>query len=257
MFIGKFSRVFFIALACTTVQASPILQLGVTNGSFDSKLEDVITTDRAFSLNAFGKASKNGIDLNTNYYISIAILADDKLDPANFGSFNFAGINFTGKDMVFGNPPFEKDQGFEGGDLSPHGIFDTWFLQYAFKFNPADKTADVNTEKSPGFKPTDNAGKDYFFKSFTVDTKGLFAGYNLHFDLFSTEINKKGNVVIGSNAPFSHDVSTAYVALSPDDSKPPVASIPEPSSFLIFALALGVLVVIRKVKLPTIPKLDL
>lgn len=154
MQILKLLAAFSFALAYMTAEASPILQLGITNGGYDADAGDVVTTENIFSLNAFGKSGKNGVNLDDFYFISIAILADEELNPADFGTFNFAGTSFTAKDMVFGNPPFESNQGFEGGDLSPHGIFDTWFLQYAFQFSSSNLTSVVKCREHSRFRST-------------------------------------------------------------------------------------------------------
>ncbi|MES2624789.1 MAG: choice-of-anchor N protein [Pseudomonadota bacterium] len=244
----KLLAAFLIAVTCVSASASPILQLGITNGSYDADSADVVTTQNSFTLNAYGKTKGgNAATTNTTYFLSIAVLAHEGLTSADFGSFMLGNNTFTLKDMVFGNPPFESSLGHEGGDLAPHGVYDTWFLQYGFQFSGANLTSDVNVEKNPAFDPLANPGKDYFFKSFDVNTKGLFNGYNLHFDLFNTQVNKKGDVTIGSNAPFSHDASTAYEYVV--EANLP-SSVPEPSTFVIFALALAGIVASRKLVWP-------
>jgi hypothetical protein len=256
MQILKLLASFSLALACVTSQASPELQLGITDGSYDSGSSDVITTDDIFTLNSYGKETGgNAVSLGMNYFVSIAILAEEGLNPANFGSFLFGANTYTLSDMVFGNPPLETNQGHEGGDLSPHGIYDTWFLQYAFQFSNSSKTSEVNTENTPAFDPLTNAGTDYFFKSFTVNTQGLFAGYNLHFDLFTTAINNKtGDTTISSNAPFSYEASTAYSSSAFDVD---ISSVPEPSTIAIFGSALAGLYFSRRlVRPPVTQKID-
>jgi hypothetical protein len=243
MQIAKLLAAFSIVLAGISAEASPILQLGITNGSYDSGSNDVITTDDIFTLNAYGKAkSGSAVSLGATYFISIAIMAEEALNPANFGSFMIGANTYTLADLVFGNPPFEADLGKQGGDLGSHDVYDTWFLQYAFQFSGSDLTADVNVENTPAFDPLANAGTDYYFKSFNVNTQGLFAGYNLHFDLFDTVVNKKGDVTIGGHAPFSHDASTAYIS-SP-------SSVPEPATLVIFAFSLAGLYFSRKLAWP-------
>lgn len=247
MHIFKLSVALLLVSACLTASAAPVLQLGITNGSYDAVAEDVITTSKAFTLNAYGKIKGgNAASLGTNYYLSIAVLGAEGLNPANFGSFIFGGTTYTLSDMVFGNPPIETSMGHDGGDLAPHGIYDTWFMQYAFQFSGSSKTSTVNVEETPGFNPLANAGTDYFYKSFNVDTKGLFAGYNLHFDLFSTEL-KKGDLRIAGHAPFSHDASTAYAYTENTAFQ---ASVPEPSTFVVFCLGLAGIFFSRKLVWP-------
>ncbi len=247
MRILKLSAALLVTLACMTANAAPILQLGITDGSYDTANADVITTSDTFTLNAFGKSKGgNAATSSTNYYVSIAVSAADGLNPANFGSFSFGGTTYTLVDMIFGNPPIKTNSGNNGGDLGPHGVFDAWFMQYAFQFSNSSKTADVNVENTPGFDPLANAGTDYFYKSFIVDTHGLFGGYNLHFDLFSTEL-KKGDLKIASHAPSSHDASTAY-AYNPSANFQ--ATVPEPSTFVVLCLALAGIFFSRKLVWP-------
>lgn len=235
-----------------------MLQLGITKGSYDSDAEDVITTDKIFMLNAYGKSKDgNATNLATNYFLSIAILADAKLNAANFGSFMFGANTYTINDMVFGTPPDVANKGKQDGDIGSHGIYDTWFLQYPFHFSDSKRTANVNVQKTPGFDPLANPGKDYFFNSFSVNTTGLFANYNLHFDLFSTVVSKKGETKVSSHAPFSHDASTAFTAASYDQKTSEIASVPEPSTSAIFAMALAGLCFSRKfVRPPVAQKID-
>jgi len=247
MRILKLPVALLTALTCLTVNAAPILQLGITNGSYDTVANDVTTASNNFVLNAFGKTTGgNAATTGTNYYLSIAVIAAEGLNPANFGSFMFAGTTYTLSNLVFGNPPVETSQGHEGGDLSSHDVYDSWFMQYAFQFSGSNKTSGVNVENTPGFDPLANPGSDYFYKSFNVDTQGLFAGYNLHFDLFSTEL-KKGDLKITSHAPFSHDASTAYAYAANEQFQ---AEVPEPSTFVVFCLALAGLFFSRRLVWP-------
>jgi hypothetical protein len=247
MRILKLSAALFIALTCMTANGAPVLQLGITNGSYDAVAGDVITASNSFTLNAFGKSTGgNAASLLTNYYVSIAVFAAEGLNPANFGSFSFGGTTYTLIDMVFGNPPAETSAGHDGGDLGPHDLYDTWFTQHAFQFSDSNRTSAVNVENRPAFDPLANPGTDFFYQSFNVDTQGLVAGYNLHFDLFSTKL-KRGDVKIASHAPFSHDASTAY---SYNTTSRFQASVPEPSTFVVFCLALAGIFLSRKLVWP-------
>lgn len=228
MRILKLSVALFTALACLIVNTAPILQLGVTHGSYDTATEDVITTSKNFMLNDFGKkAGSNAAALDTNYYLSIAAIAAEGLNPPDFGSFGFAGTTYTLNSMLFGNPT---------------SVYDSWFMQ----FSGSNATSDVSVKSTPGFDSLANPGGNYFYKSFNVNTQDLFAGYNLHFDLFSTEL-KKGDSGIASHVPFSHDASTAYDYIA---SEPFEATVPEPSSYVVFCLALAGVFLSRKLVWP-------
>lgn len=85
-----------------------------------------------------------------------------------------------------------------------------------------------------------------------MDTKGLSAGYNLHFDLFTTTVNKEGDTKVGSNAPFSHDASTAYNSSSYEVTTADIASVPEPSTLIMFGLAIAGLFFSRKLLRPPV-----
>ncbi len=209
------------------VHATPTLQLDIGGGTYDPVDETIITMSGDFTLYAYAHATgSQAIDVSKTHYISIALTPSMPEFPApDFGSFIFAGNTFDISDMTYGVPPIEMDGSAEhdGTDLGQHGIFETYFYEYAFTFNPSQKRADVNTQDDPGTDPAGNSGGDLYYMGFDVDASGLAGGYFLHFDLYNTKVKTKASDIdVNDFAPFSHDA--AYV--------------PEPGSLMLFAIAL-------------------
>lgn len=244
-------------------QANPELQLGISYGLYDPSSETVVTSEDEFTVNAFGLAQgEPAVTPEETVYLSVAVTADPGLDLRDFGAFVFNGVVYTSSALVFGVPPEETNMGPDDNDLSTHGHYPAMFLQHAFKFSAANLTADINTRTNPGYLPTLN-GTDYFFNSFQVKVTGLNAGYNLHFDLYTTKKDLDGDVDINRSAPFTHDAETNHVPellltssffvpfeqmnrieRSINDAQ--VASVPEPAIGLLFVLALTGLAISRK-----------
>ena len=113
--------------------------------------------------------------------------------------------------MLLDTPPIDAfAQTFDGGDLPPHDIFPTYFLEILFMFDSNDTTAIYNTQDMPGGVAGggfDASGTGMFFRAFNVDASGLSGAFGLHFDLYNT---KGGNHAVNDTdilkfAPFSHD----------------------------------------------------
>lgn len=251
-----------LTLASFAVQANPELQLGISYGLYDAGSETVITSDDQFTLNTFALAhGEKALSPEDTVYVSVTVTADAGMDFREFGSFVFNGIVYTASDLTLGVPPQETNMGPDGDDLSTHGHFPGMFLQHPFKFSAANLTADIDTRTNPGYLPSQN-GDTYFFNSFPVKVTGLHAGYNLHFDLYTTTEEQDGDVDIARAAPFSHDAETNYlpefltsalfIPLSEDSkiNRPirhtPVASVPEPAVWLLFVLGLVGIAISRK-----------
>ena len=250
------------ALASFATHAKPDLQLGISYGLYNAGSETVFTSDHEFTLNAFGLAQgEASVSPDETLYVSITVTSDPGLDLRNFASFVFNGIVYTSTTLVLGVPPLEANMGPDGNDLSTHGHFPGMFLQHPFNFSTTSLTADVDTRTNPGYLPSLN-GDVYYFKSFLVKVSGLHAGYNLHFDLFTTYEEASGDVGISRAAPFSHDAETNYIPdfltsplfafvqqgtrLHPSIKDGQVASVPEPAIGLLFVFALAGLAFSRK-----------
>ncbi len=175
-----------ILLMSGSSSAIPDLQLDILNGTYDHHSETVIATSDPFTLYAYLLDSST----TGTYYISAAVTPKVGPNGANLGSFTFDSvpINVTAG-MVYGNPPLEtyETQLKDPGDLASHGIFPTYFIQFAFQFNPNNKADAYNTEDHPGQGPTPDPNGKMYYESFSVDTSNLADNYFIHFDLYSTK----------------------------------------------------------------------
>jgi hypothetical protein len=248
----KLSCFFGVALAwflggATVASAVPGLQLDLdaSNVSYNGTIQ---TTDNTFSIYAYLTPQNQNTDvaalLSDTYYVSIALTPQTGPIGGSFGSFEVDGttVAVTG-DMTYGAPPLEADPTWESGDLQKHGIFETFYYEVAFQFDPNDVTAVYDTQTTrfaDGFDDSvsaafcaANPGDCMYFVEFEVDKTLLNASLQLHGDLYNTECaNGDCSLENGSydKAPFSHDVET----------------IPEPSGLMLFAA--GLLVVGYKLR---------
>ncbi len=251
-----------LTLASLAAQANPELQLGISYGLYDAGSETVITSEDQFTLNTFALArGEKALSPEETVYVSVTVTADAGMDYREFGSFVFNGVVYTASDLVLGVPPQETNMSPDSNDLSSHGHYPGMFLQHPFKFSSANVTAEIDTSANPGYLPSLN-GDTYFFNSFPVKVTGLHAGYNLHFDLYTTTGVEGADVDIARSAPFSHDAETNYLpefltsALfipmkqDPRINRPThhesVASVPEPAVWLLFVLGLAGIAISRK-----------
>jgi hypothetical protein len=204
-------------LYMSTAQSIPTLQLDIAGGTYiGGDEESTITNDPVFTLYAYatpGNVSAADI-LSETYYLSVA-LSPKVSSPGSLGSFTVNGtvINATG-DMNYGTPPL-------GATANPllgsHDIFDTYYSEFAFQFDPANTMTAYNVQD-------DSAGSgDMFYQAFNIDMTGLAEGYDLHFDLYSMQLKKNGNITLDDFAPFSHDAGT---------------SVPEPASLALIGIGL-------------------
>jgi PEP-CTERM motif len=242
------------ALICTIVaggaaraEAIPLLQLDMKGGVYDPATETIVAPGGSFELYAIltpqtnATAAEMAALLADTYYVSVGITP--QLNTASsLGSFTFGQTGTTPTtvdvtaDMTYGTPPLESFlslQGFDPGDLAKHGVYPTYFSQFEVHFTAVNTTLAYNTANNPGGLTPSSTGTAYYV-SFKGDSSLLAAGYNLHFDLYSTEVlncGKKGfplckDVDINKFAPFSHDAETTE-------------RVPEPSSALFAALGLA------------------
>ena len=185
-------------LCSAKVQATPTLQLDISEGVYDGTTQTIKATSTSFTLYAI--LTKNGgqnLDalLADTYYISAALTP--KITSGNdfdLGSFAFNGLNVSAKDdsMTYGSPPLhdldggltdDGDLGDNGGDLAGHGIFDTYYTEFAFTFDRAKTVLPYNTQDHPGGF---TAGEGAYYQEFTVDVANLDYPYAVHFDLYET-----------------------------------------------------------------------
>lgn len=227
--ISKFLVLGAMALVLSFGQAHavPKLQLDIGGGGYDFGTETVVTSSSVFTLYALLRP-RGRVNINSTFYISIA-LTPKVSAPASYGSLDFDGttINAT-SDMVYGTPPLEEGLAeHDGGDLGKHGIYDTYFKEYAFKFDASNRIRAYNTQdRAISGAPIDltyaSRGKTLYYAAFNVDISSLDPSVRPHFDLYTTytRYGRGGkDIDILKFAPFSHDAEAV--------------SVPEPSTAVL------------------------
>ncbi len=229
-------------LGAGSALAVPSLQLDIDGGTYVAGSEEsTVTNSPTFDLWALGRVEADGpsnpaVSTDNFYYLSIALLPRESYsseDPANLGGVtvnNTSLLDLLGSPL-FGNPPLESVDN-QDKHLAPHGVFDTYYYQLAFKFDPTSQTTLYNVEKGAE-KPEESLYKTVF----SIDASALSYGYGLHFDLFTFE--DEDRVTISQFAPFSHDA--AYCTSLNCD---PV-EVAEPSTIALFGIGLMSLVAFR------------
>ena len=201
------------------------LQLDIMDGTYDSGTQTIIAPTDSFKLYALLKPDF-GNNLLDTYYISAALIPSIAPPGDNLGSFSFDGdtIDVTGE-MTYGTPPFETiaTQLYDPKDLPPHEIYDTYFKEFGFQFNSANRITAYNTQdRAINGDPIDldyEANGEMYFAEFSVDTSLLASGYVIHFDLYNTKVCIKdkgscedvGDIDQTQFAPFSHDAESRKV----------------------------------------------
>lgn len=201
----KFLATIAALIFSANVFAVPTLQLDIEGGSYVGGTEEsVITNNTVFDLYAYGNAGDTKFDINRTYYISMALTPQVSDLSGSLGTtFSFAGSNYTLADMVYGTPPL--DDAFK--DIGGHGIYDTYYFEYAFMFDALNTATLVNVQ-APGVAGSgpDTSGTGMYYQGFNVDMTNIAAlGFDVHFDLYTYGTNGKTLVF----APFSHDAGTA------------------------------------------------
>jgi hypothetical protein len=244
-----------VGVVSTNAEAVPVLQLDMAGGTYDSRSQTVVAGGDQFTLFAMfqPKSDWSTADinyfLNTTYYISVALTPSIGSNPANLGSFNFGAaggpqttVGVTG-DMTYGTPPLEVFalmQGDDPGDLGGHGIYPTYFREFAFRFQPTSRANAYDSAVTQG-GPTANPNGTAFYAAFTGDKSLMQDGYELHFDLYSTMIKTCGttgnpgciDVDIDLHAAFNRDAETR-------------ASVPEPATGLAMLVGVGAAAFVRR-----------
>jgi hypothetical protein len=207
-----------LTLASVTAEAYPILQLDIIGGHYDASTATVVSDGADFTLVALLTRSGNRTTqelLADTYYISAAVSPNPGAGATGLGSFTWNATNYdvTG-DMTYGTPPLDVDS---GANLPSHGIFPTFFSEFGFQFNEANRVASYNVEDNPGnpLTPTSATSDISYFATFNVTT-ALIGTNVLHFDLYNTVLRDcRRNQSCGTelnldlNAPFSHDAESS------------------------------------------------
>ena len=208
----------FTAIPCL---ALPVLQLDSPDGVWVGGVEEstVIGTGQ-FTLEALLDENKLSESLSEyTFYFSIALTpqVDSVVDiGVNYIDGNLFGID----DMEYGRPPVDS---INPDSISPHGIYDTFYMEYGFTF-------DGSTVGAYNVEPDGLTYQGFLlYEAFDIDVSGIrSAGYEAHFDLYgytgSTSVDGVTNYENIIFAPFSHDATTAPV--------------PEPATMLLFGIGL-------------------
>ncbi len=223
LFVGS------LLLSCNAF-AIPTLQLDIDGGTYVGGEESsVITSANEFTLYAYGNpngTSQGGGNVTTADMLSTEYLLSIALSPQVSDLSGLVGsditVNGTSYDIsgnfTYGTPPLDATA---NPLLGGHGIYDTYYLELSFFFDASMTASLVNTQDAGGLGP-DTSGSDMYYVPFAIDMSGLAAGYGLHFDLYNIDL-KRGDLVRGDFAPFSHDAGV---------------NVPEPSSLALFGLGL-------------------
>jgi hypothetical protein len=251
--MAKYLRTSAVALAvligASQAQAYPVLQLDIVGGVYDPVTQTIMSTGDSFQLVALltpktgGPAGETAQLLADRYFISVALTP--KTGPTHvpsLGSFSWNGTGYdVTEDMVYGTPPLENLTlaAEDPGDLQSHGIYPTFFREFEFSFSATQTVAAYDTAVDTG-GPT--AGTGSFAQVFDI-VKSLPGEYQLHFDLYNTEIRTKcqgrsscvvtdEDIVNGPDgfAPFSHDAESGNA---------PPPPVPEPATMALLAAGLA------------------
>ncbi len=220
------------AIGCVPLeaQALPTLQLDISGGRYDSSTETIVTNQDIFTLYAL--LTPNTFNtLGDTYYISAAV-TPQVAAPNSLGSFIFNGgtVNIT-SDMDYGVPPIEAILASDSGDLPTHGVFPTYFKEFSFQFDSADRINSYDSRDRARYGGAINtaysATGGSYFAAFSLDVSSLAEGYELHFDLYNTKLN-----------PFSGDVDLTKYAQLTHDAETTSRSVPEPGTLLMMGSGL-------------------
>jgi len=205
--------VFALVVAASSAKALPALQLGPGAGiwSYDVGTGTWVTPDNPLQLLAFANATpadggNGGYAWTTTGTGQIAYLVISAV-PKNTGSeppslFDVTLDNDAATLSLYtsgnGAPPLS-----DPNDLTPHGIFDTYFEIYEFNF---DGSLVGITNTQTGFDPAQGYQELFDVTIDSLDSSVQF----LHFDVFTIQ----GSGQLGptdqvfANAPFTHDAQT-------------------------------------------------
>lgn len=246
------------------------LQLGPsgTGWSYNTTDQTWYNNQANFTLNAYANATKNdggngdyawGTTPDSMQYAYLVASAT----PKQNGTQDLFTLNITNTlGMItsgYGNPPIE-----DTNDLAPHGIFDTYFEIYEFRFD--GPLVDIN-DTQPGQTGTGKGYLESFLISWTQTQAASDAGglSGIHFDLFTVsggngaryipsptaEENKK---LVQASAPFSHDAQSTTSGggnpggpCLPGDTRPECnPSVPEPNELALLGIGLFGMGAMRK-----------
>ena len=213
--------------------ALPALQLGPGDSgtwTYDNSTQTWVVAEGSFSLNAY--ANCQGLESCNGKYawdpagssMQYAYLIAAAMPQTSDGTDVF-DISVNGASLItsgFGAPPIQ-----DSNSLASHGIYDTYFEIYEFRFDgPLGEIHDTQ----PGAVGTG----DGYTESFGISINSLLEGVSgVHFDLFTVSGEKYDTKsqdslkdLVYAFAPFSHDAETGGY------------DVPEPSTVLMLGLGL-------------------
>ena len=217
----------------------PTLQLDIEGGWYNQSSpfqtdQTIVAPSSVFKLYAF-LIPNQWNTLDDTYYISAALVPKPN-EGQDLGYFTFDSetVRVT-HDMNYGVPPLEAQLGFDARDLSQHGVFETYFKEFEFRFNDSNQMAPYDTAKRAKTGGTiPSSGSGMYYMVFNVDVSGLAPGYLIHFDLYNKKLLDSGDVDVSEFAPFSHDAES------------PLRRVPEPSTIVLLGGGLFSLAMVRR-----------
>ncbi|PAW66835.1 MAG: hypothetical protein B9S34_07060 [Opitutia bacterium Tous-C1TDCM] len=219
-------RILCLSLALAAPAAAlPMLQLDIAGGTYDTVDQTTVANADVFTLRTLLKANSSNVAVP--YFLSVAIAPGLALsNPApDIGTFKINGVAYTGSMLTWGTPPTNVPD-FESGNLSPHGIYPTYYLELQFSFANAGTVSAYNVQ-------TDAAASGVLrYVDFQVDVSALRSAYNLHFDLYNEKF-RQGDYSVDRFAPFSHDAASGSGGYEP----PLTVRVPDTAS--VAGLAFG------------------
>lgn len=219
--------IFHLGFFSNAVFAIPNLQLGAGSQgtwAYDTGSDTWITSSSPFSIvvTALPTAWDDTGAANDKRYAYLVLASVPQTNEDNFDVTVGGAVGGSGPvTSGFGKPPLE-----DPNDLSPHGIFDTYFEIYEFQFDGSLQPIG-NTE--PGNEGDSAQG---YLEEIAIAFDGT-PSTGLHLDLFTvagdgwyepgTDEDKK---LVKANAPFSHDAEFE------------LTHTPEPGTLLLLASGL-------------------
>ncbi len=190
-----------LCLSTGIAEALPFLQLDIGGGTYNTADQTTYANSSTFTLYALADTTQGSVTSTRQFAISAALTPQlaQSLPAPNFGTFKVNGVSYSASsaNVTFGTPPL--DSVFD--NIPGHGVFPTYFAEFVFSFDLADRATAYNVQENPG-DPVANSSGSLVYKAFNIDVSGLLAGYGLHFDLYDPEYKKT------IFAPFSHDAQS-------------------------------------------------